>query len=82
VQNNLSWLQMVIGVAEAEAAAPSLKRIADVDLLLTDAGRDMGVPPRYIVPTDRRENIDKQTAQQIAAGQLAIMAKNAAGGAA
>lgn len=80
VDSLINWLQLVLGIESAKQAAPSVGRIAETDLILSDAGVSMGVPPQYIVPTDRREKIDKDTATQIAQGQLAMMAKAAGGG--
>lgn len=79
VENIMSWLQLVLGIIAAQAAAPQAGRIAYIDLILSDAGRAMGVDPQYLVPTDSRENIDKATAQAVAAAQLLAQAKAAGG---
>lgn len=80
VDNLINWLQLVLGIESAKQAAPGVSRIAETDLILSEAGTSMGVPPRYIVPTGRREAIDKDTANQIAQAQIALMAKAAGGG--
>lgn len=67
VQNDLEWLQIVIGVETAKMAAPGVQRIAHTDPLLANAGRELGVDPAYVVTTDEREEIDKKMAEAAAA---------------
>lgn len=78
VQNIVNWLQLVIGIIGALEAAPSVGRVARVELMLRNIATSMGIEPQFVVPPEDQEKIDKMVAEKIAAAQLANMA---AGGA-
>lgn len=76
VEKNIQWLQMVLMLLQQGAT-----RVAKIEDMLCDIGRDLGVPNRYIVTSDERDQMDK-TQQQAAAAQAAIgIAAQAAGAA-
>lgn len=79
VQTDATWLQMVVSTEQAKVTTPSIGRIVETDIFLADAGREMGVSPNLMVPVDRREAIDKDVAQKVAAAQIAMLAQQGGG---
>lgn len=81
VQKHLEWSQIVFATEAAKAAAPGAARIVDLDRLLIEAGRDMGVDEDIIVSQETREKMDAAAQQQAQAQQAAILAYIAQNGA-
>lgn len=79
VQKYMEWLQMVFAVEAGKATAPGVNRIANTDLMLIEAGRDLGVDEQMIVSEDDRAAIDKRNAEEMAALKAAQLAAVAAG---
>jgi hypothetical protein len=67
VEKNVQWLQMVLTLLQQGAS-----RVAHIETMLCDIGRDLGVQNRYIVTSDERAKMDK--AQQDAAVAQAVAA--------
>lgn len=76
----VNWLQMVLAITAATGQPAGAARIAKIEDALTDIGRDMGVPARYIVTDDERKQMDERDAE-LAAAAAAATATAAAGGA-
>lgn len=69
VEKIVNWLQMVLMTSEALGKNP--ERLAEFDRALIDIGRELGVPEAYIVPPEKREQMDEAAAQ---AAQVQAMA--------
>lgn len=75
IEKILNWLQMVLTVCEATGTSP--ERIAEIDAVLIQMGRDLGVPENFIVAPEKREKMDEAAAKQaqvLQAAQLAALA--------
>lgn len=77
IERIVQWLQMVLGIAAAVGNPQGAGRIAKVDDILTEIGRDMGVPARLIVTADERRQMDEQAAQAAALAAAAAVAGGA-----
>lgn len=75
----IQWLELVLSILASTGNPGGINRIAKLDQLLTDIGREMGVPTEYIVTSDERTEMDKQEAEKAAAVQAAQAAMAAAG---
>ncbi|CAN7376010.1 portal protein [Phyllobacterium sp. LjRoot231] len=79
IEKVVQWLQMVIAITSAAGNPQGLSRIAHIDLALTEIGRDLGVPIKFIVTKDEREAMDKKDADAAAAVAAASVAAQTAG---
>jgi hypothetical protein len=79
IEKIIQWLEMVLAILTQAGAPGSVSRIAHIEKLMTDVGRDMGVPAEYIVTQKEREAMDKQAAEQQAAQLAAQLAAGATG---
>lgn len=75
----IQWLELVLQILASVGNPAGVKRIAHLDQLLTDIGREMGVPTEYIVTSDQRAEIDEKDKQDMIAAQAAQVAIAAAG---
>lgn len=83
IEKIVQWLQMVIATLASIGQAAGTKRIAHIELMLTELGRDMGVPQRFIVTKDEREQIDADDQKRaLAMAAAAAVTQAATGGAA
>ncbi len=76
IEKIVQWLEMVLQILASTGAPGSVSRIVHLEKLLTDVGREMGIPAEYIVTEKERADIDKQEANK----QAAILAAQAAAG--
>lgn len=74
VETIINWLQMVLAIAGAAGAPQMAGRVAKMELALAEIGQLLGVPSKYIVSTDEREEMDDQAA---GAAGVAAMAEAA-----
>lgn len=77
IEKIIQWLEMILAILTQAGTPGGISRIAHIERLLTDVGRDMGVPAEYIVTENERAEMDKQAAAQ----QAAMLAAQAAAGA-
>ena len=82
IEKIVQWLQMVIATLTSIGQAAGTKRIAHIELMLTELGRDMGVPGRMIVTDDERKQIDEDDRKQALALAAATALAQGAGAAA
>lgn len=76
---NMQWVELVFGAEQGRAVAPGAARIVELDALLLDAGRTMGVPESFIVADPKRKQMDEAAAKQAAVLQAAQLAAVAGG---
>lgn len=74
IEKIIQWLEIVLSVLGQMGATQTAGRIAKIERLLTDMGKDMGVPDDYIVSQEERDEMDKQEAER----QAAMLAAQAA----
>lgn len=79
IERIVQWLQMVLMTAAQLGAPQMAMRVAKVETVLADIGRDMGVPSPYIVTADERAQMDQQEAQAAAAAMAMAAATGDAG---
>lgn len=59
VQKIVEWLQMVLMIAAQTGAPQTAARVAKIEDALTEIGRALGVPSKFIVSEAEREKMDK-----------------------
>lgn len=59
IEKIIQWLQMVLMILQDRAG-----RVARLEEALSDIGRQLGVPPEYIVTNEQREAMDKAEQEQ------------------
>ncbi|MGV1900121.1 portal protein [Agrobacterium sp. 22-3674b3] len=75
IEKIIQWLQMVLMILQDRAG-----RVARLEEALSDIGRQLGVPPEYIVTNEQREAMDKAEQEQAQAA-MALQAAAATAGA-
>lgn len=81
IEKVIQWLEMVLSIAGAVGQPGFVQRIAKIEDALTEIGRDLGVPLRFIVTKEKREEMDRQDEDLAAAAVVAAAAVEGGGGA-
>lgn len=81
IERIIQWLQIVLSITAALGQPVSAARIAKIELLLMDIGRDFGVDEKYIVSNEEREQMDQDEQAAIATAAIAVAAAEGGEGA-
>ncbi|WP_281928502.1 portal protein [Roseibium album] len=77
IEKIIQWLQMVISIAGAVGQPDFIQRIAKIEEALTEIGRELGVPERFVVTKKEREKMDADATEAAATAAVAAAALEA-----